>query len=525
MNNTFNNIIKIDTTVIGNQTINGLKQVPLLKYLYNEKLYASSFVVTIFAFIGMILKAIKEISFNFAITFGFLVIPLLAMLKGEMNMQVSHVYLSVLFTIPLVCMITSKAFKATESKYTNVILLRLDAKLYFIADILKNTIYNMVISIFPLLLILVMFGNIVFNIEILLIYYFISSFFVNLLFLFVYSKKDLIIRDNNFLHLFIVFAGLIIPFFLLLINISLSLELFLLIITTIGVITLMLYSWFKKDDSIYRLYKRRFSVFNNVIDEEDISLKKFEKTSKIEYTDTDLIKKEHGYRLFNDLFFKRHKDLIYNSSLSNNILITIVFVCLITLTLLLEKTRPYVADFIYLRYLNLSLLILFSNRGTDITKTMFFHCDQYMLNYNFYRNKKIIKNVFLLRLKSLIKNNLLTAILLILGINITYYCCGHFEPLTMLCITINTLLLSSFFSIFYLSIYYIIQPYSKSMKEKNIFYFLIIMTTVYAFMLLAENVSLDIISLTLYIIPAVIILSIILIILVILLAPKNFKLK
>ena len=113
----------------------------------------------------------------------------------------------------------------------------------------------------------------------------------------------------------------------------------------------------------------------------------------------------------------------------------------------------------------------FINRGSIITQAMFYNCDHSMLTFNFYRNPKVILNVFKTRLLTVSKVNLIPAIVIAIGLPIFLYISGGTSNiLDYISIPIFIIALSIFFSIHYLVIYYLFQPYDKNMKMKSITY-------------------------------------------------------
>lgn len=69
-----------------------------------------------------------------------------------------------------------------------------------------------------------------------------------------------------------------------------------------------------------------------------------------------------------------------------------------------ESMLPY---FVFIMYL--------INRGTTITQAMFFNCDHSMLTYNFYRKPKTLLEVFKTRLLTMIKINMIPALVIAAG--------------------------------------------------------------------------------------------------------------
>ena len=109
-----------------------------------------------------------------------------------------------------------------------------------------------------------------------------------------------------------------------------------------------------------------------------------------------------------------------------------------------------------------------SNRGGVITQAMFINCDHSMLTYNFYRKAETIINLFKIRLKTLIKINILPTLILAIGLPILLFVSGGTENNVnyfLLFTYIFTLMI--FFSVHHLVLYYLLQPYDMNMKTKS----------------------------------------------------------
>ena len=92
----------------------------------------------------------------------------------------------------------------------------------------------------------------------------------------------------------------------------------------------------------------------------------------------------------------------------------------------------------------------------------------------FYRNKDVILNIFKQRLITLIKINLLPAIILAIFLPIIIYITGSTTNIIdYISIPLFIIVLSIFFSTHYLIIYYLLQPYNKKMQLKSISYMIV----------------------------------------------------
>ena len=125
MINSIKNIFKVNMTSLGNESIYSFKKNKFLSKFISDDFYENSAMVLIFAFLGSIAKIIKLILINFVLTIVLLYIP--NILEQESGISI---YAGFLFMIPLLVLLTIKTFKADESKYNNVIMMKLNAKLF-----------------------------------------------------------------------------------------------------------------------------------------------------------------------------------------------------------------------------------------------------------------------------------------------------------------------------------------------------------------------------------------------------------
>ena len=171
------------------------------------------------------------------------------------------------------------------------------------------------------------------------------------------------------------------------------------------------------------------------------------------------------------------------------------------------------------------IVMYFINRGSIITQAMFYNCDHSMLTFNFYRNPKVILNVFKTRVLTVSKVNLIPAIIIAVGLPILLYITGGTSNfLDYISIPIFIIVLSIFFSIHYLVIYYLFQPYDKNMKMKSITYSMIsAITYIIAYSLTDFKMSTTMFSILAII--ATLAYSIVALIIVYKKAPQTFKIK
>ena len=118
------------------------------------------------------------------------------------------------------------------------------------------------------------------------------------------------------------------------------------------------------------------------------------------------------------------------------------------------------------------------NRGTNFTQALFMNCDHSLLTYSFYKQPKFVLKLFQIRLREIIKINLLPAAMIGVGLAVLLYASGGTDnPLNYGILIISILCMSMFFSVHYLTIYYLLQPYNISTEIKSGTYQLVLSAT------------------------------------------------
>lgn len=186
--------------------------------------------------------------------------------------------------------------------------------------------------------------------------------------------------------------------------------------------------------------------------------------------DADLTQtsRAHGYRYFNELFMKRHSRLLTRSAKRIALVETVILGALLAACLLVPEVSQQVNE-LMLTFLPYFLFILYLvNRGQGITLAMFINCDHSMLTYRFYRQPKVILALFRERLKYVIAINLLPAGVIALGLPLLLFATGGTtQPLNYLALFVSILSMSVFFSVHWMVMYYLLQPYDLNLKAKS----------------------------------------------------------
>lgn len=197
----------------------------------------------------------------------------------------------------------------------------------------------------------------------------------------------------------------------------------------------------------------------------DMAKKNMAKT--IEYNGSYTSNKE-GFAYFHELFVKRHRKLLTKAAEKQAFFLVAALAFALILCRFMPQAKEVINSMI-LNFLPYFVFIMYSlNRGTTITQAMFMNCDHSMLTYRIYRTPSVILGVFKERLKTIIFINLIPSCILGLGLALLLYVTGGTEnPVNYLVLVLSINALSVFFSVHYLVLYYLLQPYTVSTELKS----------------------------------------------------------
>ncbi len=261
--------------------------------------------------------------------------------------------------------------------------------------------------------------------------------------------------------------------------------------------------------------------------------KKFTK----EELETDKFANYKGYDYLNRKFFERHRALFRNPMLAKLIIIalitlipSIVFMYFAIAGKLTAKLTADVHKFLMDLVPSVLVFAMYlMTNGESNNMSFFYNCDIFMLKYGFYREPGSIVKNFVLRLKKTIWYNFVPALALCGGIVIFALASGnifkvHMYIPFMLC----ALILSAFYSIYYLFLYYLCQPFTEQGKVKGFFYSFctsLIYIIAYANFTVLDDVKINMYIYTAIVMVATVMFSVLAVALVKKFAPKTFRLK
>lgn len=186
--------------------------------------------------------------------------------------------------------------------------------------------------------------------------------------------------------------------------------------------------------------------------------------------ENEAINKE-GYDYLNHIFFKRHKRVVYKPMLIKTSITILIFLAIfIGDKFFIESFGKDTANEFIDGYSLFIIVIYALCNSTAIMKSLFYNCDRSLLRYGFYKRGDALLKMFSLRLKEILFYNMITVSILCLGLLqlILVYAperIGQAFPMIL-----SNLFLGVFFSVHYIFVYYILQPFTTDLKTKNPLY-------------------------------------------------------
>ncbi len=195
-------------------------------------------------------------------------------------------------------------------------------------------------------------------------------------------------------------------------------------------------------------------------------------------TDTRIQSRKKGFEYLNELFIKRHRKILWRSSLR----LTAVCAVIILGMLLAFRLQPALRiriNQVIMVFLPYFVFIMYAiNRGTGFTRALFMNCDHSLLTYSFFKEPKMVLKLFRIRLREIIKINLLPAAVLGGGLALLLYASGGTDrPIEYGILFVSIVCMSVFFSVHYLTIYYLLQPYNAATDMKSGTYQIVLSAT------------------------------------------------
>ncbi|WP_392486908.1 hypothetical protein ACER0A_000670 [Haloimpatiens sp. FM7315] len=478
MNNTFKNSFKVEFAQSANKLIYYLKKIPIIGKLFRDSLYKKTEIKLILGVIGKILAFIGGFLYK-AFYLGIMILLPLYLITKDFS-KIRPYFINIFFLLSFIAasfMKTSIFNSGNEKNYYMIKLMRVDAGEYLKSQLLYMRIIELINFSIPLMII-GRFINIS-PLEVLIILLELTAFRLmgECIYIIFYDKYNVNLENNNIFQGVLVITVLLASYLPSVFKVNLNFECILfnkfaeILILILGIVSLICIFKYKK----YRVLSRRLFVKNNMIDmdkiKSDISfsdVKLDDKKISKESLKSKTFDNKKGYEYINLIFFSRFKKVIINPVKFRLYIIGIAFIALVIFCIVMPDKRYKIVD-IFEKKPSIFIFIMYiMSTGQKICRALFYNCDVKLLRYQYYREKDAVLNSFKVRLKKIIILNIIPASALcacIIGIVIIsgfYYKLLGMIPL-LLCI----ICLSCFFSIHYLLLYYVIQPYTAELETKS----------------------------------------------------------
>ena len=468
--------LQIDICYAVNSFIYLLTKLPILKDLLTDDIYKSKILKKIIGTIGITLSLLRALFFK-GLYFYF--IYLIASISESKHLETFfHIYF---FLTILGMFINNRVLSTSTKKYFSIILFNMDANKFLKSTIVWNSFTNALANtLFIYIFTSSLTTNALYPTIILVMITLTVRYIGEALNILFYRKYKYLWYSNGKIYAPIVLT-LIALCMTPIINVYITfkfIEFATLISIILGIIALI-YLFTIKD---YKLLYKKVSSMTDAMNEKNQD--DYLKQSMVELKDKDknidksILENKSGYDLFNTIFFKRHKEILLRSARKFTLVSAIIYAVIIFIMLKYSNYNKSIAEFLHLRLAVFIIIMFFCNRGQVITQAMFFNCDHAMLTYNFYREPSTILELFKKRLTTVVKVNMIPAIVIGLGnVIILLISTNTYSTLTIISTFIFIISLSIFFSVHYLVIYYLLQPYNKEMKMRKTSYSVITLIT------------------------------------------------
>lgn len=226
----------------------------------------------------------------------------------------------------------------------------------------------------------------------------------------------------------------------------------------------------------YTIFAKKMVSLKDFLEQDDAV--KEARAADVQIQDKDISKEElrsrkyeekEGYDYLNAIFFERHKRIVSRAVKSRIIIILAVgLIGAVALLFVGEQMKQKTFEAMTQMMPVMVFVMYLESTGGRICKAMFFNCDISLLKYGYYREADAILKNFKIRLRKLLMLDAVPAAII----------CGMILLWTLLCDEIlavwkviplmaGSLLLSAFFCLFHLFMYYITQPYTEEKTVKS----------------------------------------------------------
>ncbi len=464
---TFITSFRLKNTYRANSIIYSIKQFPIIRKLLPDSLYKNAGL----KILANVISILWEIINIFIGKFIYIAVMIFAALSWYSTNQADTFIHLITFLTLCGGVLNTYMLNPTKDKYYAIVLMNVNAREYGLSNYYYQLI-KLLIGFLPFTILFGLLAGVPSWIQIALPFFVVAIKLIVMNYCIYDFKKTNKASNENLPTKFVwgfVAVCLLIAYGGPAINILINSTIFLYIF--IISIVLGIYSFVKIHNfkDYRKMYKQILTESNVYMQEKNTGTQAIKDTSlkQIELDKNDTSNKS-GFAYFHDLFVKRHSKILTKAVKKQSVIILILFIALIIGIEMNDEFKNKINE-ILMVYLPYFVFIMYCiNRSSSVTTAMFMNCDHSMLTYRIYRTPKVILGIFKERLKTLIKINLLPAMLIGGGLALLLYLSGGTDnPLNYLVLFVSIIAMSIFFSIHYLVMYYLLQPYNVDTEIKS----------------------------------------------------------
>ena len=458
----------LKNTYRSNGIIYSVKQIPVIKKVLPDSLYKSKAL--------KLLAGIISVEWEIVSAFLGKAIYLFLMVLGigsfYREVPGYNVYTHILFFLTIIgAYMNTYMFNPTNDKYYAIFLMRMDAKAYTLSNYIYSII-KVIVGFIPFVLITGIIKGVPIWICLIFPLFIAGTKLIAAWLLLRRYERTGICTNENLPGRFmwpltgiLLAAAYALPYFGMTITIYVfaAISLFVIVFGIFAAIRILKFDMYREMYQILLKEKRSGLNFDQTVKKtvED-------QNRNLISQNTDIVSDKKGFDFFNELFVKRHKKVLWGPAKKTAAICFIAVTAILILFSISGELKEQ-ANGMIVRFLPYFAFVMYIiNRGTYFTQALFINCDHSMLTYSFYRKPEFILKLFKIRLLEIIKVNLLPALVIGAGLDILLYSSGETDDAANYIIMfVSVLAMSIFFSVHYLTCYYLLQPYNINTEIKS----------------------------------------------------------
>jgi len=462
---TFLTSFRLKNTYRANGIIYSLKSIPVINGLLPVSLYGSpglkrfaNFVSILWELVSMFLDKL------------FYMFILIFLLKDSMKTSSANSFMHIFFFMTIAGgFLNTQIFRPTRDKYYAIFLLRMNAREYTLSNYFYFLLKT-VVGFLPATLLLGLLSGVDLAICLMMPLFVVSvKLIFSALALHSYARTGHAKNENqlnpvSLVGIAVSSAAAYLPPFL---GYAMNGAVFLALFVISAIIAVFSFLYVLKFPEYRRICKELLTADSFAMNRKDMATRATQKSLQ-KKIDLKATSSKSGYQYFNDLFVKRHSNLLTKSAKNITLISLAALAFSIMACFLLQGAKPIINGMM-LTFLPYFLFVMyFINRGKVITQAMFMNCDHSMLAYRFYRQPRAILLLFTERLKSILLINLMPASVIALGLPfLLWFTGGTDNALNYVLLFVSIIAMSVFFSVHNMVLYYLLQPYNINLEMKS----------------------------------------------------------